>query len=65
MTHEEFREKLKAISDSELAEQASSELSELCKTGGRSMTLSVPPRLTDTDMIFAELIRRFKLLTTN
>jgi len=60
MTHEEFQAKLQAIPDSELAKKADVALSKLCKDGARSFTMTVPPRIDDTDMIFSEVIRRFQ-----
>ena len=62
MTHEEFQEKVKAIPAQELAEMAQKALSKLCSTGGQSFTMTVPPRLDDTDIILSEVIRRFELL---
>lgn len=62
MTHEEFQAKLQAIPDSELAKKAYEALSKLCKDGARSFTMTVPPRIDDTDMIFSELIRRYNSL---
>lgn len=63
MTHEEFKRKLKEIPDLELAEKAQSALSKLCSSGGKSFTMTVPPRLDDTDMVFSELISRFELMS--
>lgn len=49
------------LSDEELAEKCDAWISELCKTGGRCWTLSVPVNFNrDPDMLFSELIRRFK-----
>ncbi len=62
MTHEEFKTQLEAIPNLELAEKAQSALSKLCSTGGQSFTMTVPPRLDDTDMILSEVIKRFELL---
>lgn len=62
MTHEEFQSKLEAIPNLELAEMAQKALSKLCSTGGKSFTMTVPPRLDDTDMVLSEVIRRFELL---
>ena len=62
MTHEEFKAQLEAIPNLELAEKAQSALSKLCSTGGQSFTMTIPPRLDDTDMILSELIKRFELL---
>lgn len=49
-----------SMSDEELVEIADRELSKLCKTGARSFIMTVPPKVEDTDMIFGELIERFK-----
>ena len=62
MTHEEFQEKVKAIPDQELAEMAQKTLSKLCSTGGQSFTMTVPPRIDDTDIILSEVIKRFEVL---
>ena len=62
MIHEEFKTKLEAISNLELAEMVQKELSKLCSTGGQSFTMSIPPRLDDTDMALSEVIKRFELL---
>lgn len=62
MTHEEFQEKVKAIPDQELAEMAQKALSKLCSTGGRSFTMTVPPKIDDTDIILSEVIKRFEVL---
>jgi len=59
-TAEEFEAEQRAIPDDRLAEMAQNALSRLCETGGRSITMTVPPRVDDTDMIISELIRRFK-----
>jgi hypothetical protein len=52
---------MEVIPDQQLAEMAQSALSKLCSTGGRSFTMSVPPKLDDTDIILSEVIRRFLL----
>jgi len=62
MTHEELQNKLHTMSDRKLIEEATIQLDELCKTGARSFTMNVPPRVTDTDLIFSEVIRRFESL---
>jgi hypothetical protein len=62
MTYEEFQEKVKAIPDQELVEMAQKELSKLCSTGGQSFTMTVPPRIDDTDIILSEVIKRFEVL---
>ena len=60
MTREEFEAQQQAIPDDKLVEMAQNALSKLCETGGRSLIMTVPPRVDDTDMIISELIRRFK-----
>lgn len=62
MTHEEFQEKVKAIPDQELAEMAQKAIGKLCSTGGQSFTMTVPPRIDDTDIILSEVIKRFEVL---
>lgn len=59
---EEFKEKQAAMSDKELVELVDRQISELAKTGGKSHRMCVPPMVTDTDMLFCELVRRFKEL---
>jgi hypothetical protein len=60
MTTEEFEMLQEEITDLELIELAEKQMIELAKTGGRSHRMTVPPRIDDTDMIFSELIKRFK-----
>ena len=60
MTIEQFKEKQKAMSDEELIERANNHLDKLCKTYGKSFTMSIPVSIQDTDMIFLELIKRYK-----
>lgn len=63
MTIEDLNKKMKSISNADLIIKASEELSKLCKTGAKSFTMRVPVTENDTDMIFSELIRRFKAKT--
>ena len=59
------KEKVCSLSDSELIEVCKAEVSEMCKTGGRSFTMRVSANLNkDTDLVLAELIERFKALIT-
>lgn len=60
MTDKEFKEKQKAMSNEALIGFAKDQVSELAKTGGRSHIMNVPPKITDTDMLFSELIERFE-----
>lgn len=60
MTHEQFQDKVKAISDEDLIKKADDSVSKLCKTGAKSFTMTVPPQTDDTDIILSEIIERFK-----
>jgi len=64
MTTEEFNAKQAAMSNDELIELAAKEVSNLAQTYGNSHHMTIPPMITDTDMILSELIRRFKELTS-
>lgn len=59
-------EKLRALqarmSDQELITLARKELRNLCRTGGRSIKMTVPPNPRDTDMLISESLRRFEAL---
>ncbi len=57
---EQFEAKQRSMSDQELIEIAEKQLSKLCETSCKSFTMSIPPMVDDTDMIYGELIRRFK-----
>jgi len=63
ITKEQFEQKQAEITDKELHDLVRTELSKLCKTGGKSLTMCVPPMFTDTDMLISELLNRFKRLT--
>lgn len=65
MTIEQFKQKQAAMSNEELIELASNQVSELAKTGGRSHRMCIPPMITDTDIILSELIKRFKAIISN
>ena len=65
MTVEDFEKRQAAMSDKELIELAHKEISELCKTGGRSLRMCVPPMITDTDMVLCEVIKRFERLSNS
>lgn len=60
---EQFAAKQAAMSDTELAELCEKEMHKLAHTGGRSHRMCVPPMVTDTDMLYCELIKRFRKLT--
>jgi phosphoheptose isomerase len=64
MTEEKFEQKQAEMSNEELIRLANKEVIELCKTGGKSIRMCVPPSINDTDMLLSEVIRRFEKLTT-
>lgn len=61
-TTEKFYDDLSNISHKKLIDLNRKQLSDLCQTGGRSFNMSVPASITDSDMIYYELIKRFKEL---
>lgn len=60
MTTEQFEENQADMYDGELIKLVEDKLRLLCKTGGKSLTMTVPPRIDDFDMLVCELIRRYK-----
>lgn len=62
---EKFQEQQSQISDKKLIELAEKQIRSLARTGGKSHTMTVPPSVNDTDMIFCELIKRFKIYSKN
>lgn len=50
--------------DEVLIELCKLEISKMCKTGGRSFTMTIPVRVSDTDMLLSELIDRYKRCIT-
>jgi hypothetical protein len=54
-----FKQRQAEMSDDELIKLCQSELIKLCKSGGKSLRMCIPPMITDTDMLFQELIDRF------
>lgn len=57
--YEIFRQKQADMSNDELIKLCQSELSKLCKTGGNSFRMCIPLMVTDTDILFQELLDRF------
>lgn len=51
------------MSDSELINLCKKEVGELASTYGKSHRMTIPPAITDTDMLLSELIKRFKMLS--
>lgn len=64
LTYQEFEQMRLDVPTDELIQKASDALSELCKTGAESFIMTIPPRLSDTDIVFADLINRFKVERT-
>ncbi len=60
MTEKVFKEKQESMSNEALIGFVEDQITELARTGGRSHKMCVPPRITDTDILFSELVRRFK-----
>lgn len=57
----ENQDKKCTLTDLELIRKCEESISKMCKTGGKSFTMSVPVNFnSDTDMILSELVRRFK-----
>lgn len=63
MTVEEFELKQSKMSDIELINLCQKEVGELASTYGKSHRMTIPPMVTDTDMLLSELIKRFKMLS--
>ena len=60
MKRDEFNNKLFAIPNDEIIETAKNQLSQLCENSDKNFTMCVPVRLDDTDIIYAEIIRRLE-----
>lgn len=58
-----FREEQQLMTNKELADLVSKEVTKMCRTGGKSFTMRVPANVKDTDMLISELVRRFKVLS--
>jgi len=69
--YEEEDEKFKkreecTLSDSQLIEKCENWITDLCRSGGRAWCLRVPVDFNcDPDMLFSELIKRFKNYVPN
>lgn len=64
MKTEQFAQQQAEMSNKELIDLCHKQVSELARTGGRSHRMTVPPMVTDTDMLFCELLKRFESLTS-
>ena len=58
-----FEQKQAEMTDKKLSELVEQKLSKLCETGGKSLSMSVPPHVEDFDMLVCELLKRFKRIT--
>tara|TARA_R110000744_G_scaffold195512_2_gene314590 strand:+ start:292 stop:657 length:366 start_codon:yes stop_codon:yes gene_type:complete len=56
----EFDLKLRSIPNDQLMKSLAKNISDLCRSGGKSFTMTVPPSTNDTDMIVCESLRRMK-----
>ena len=66
MKTEDFNKELQSISNEKLIVMVRKEISKLASSGGRTHTMTVPPRIDDTDIILSEIARRFEMsLSTN
>jgi len=61
MTVERLKELQSEMSNETLIKEVERQITELARTGGKSHRMCVPPTPEDTDMIFSELVKRFKL----
>jgi len=61
MTEEQFKQKQKAMPNTELIERARKEVLKLCKSS-KNFTMSIPHMITDTDHLLMEVIDRFEEL---
>lgn len=57
---EEFNKNQSEMSNIDLLKKIRDLLNKLCLTGGKSLSMSVPPRGDDFDMLVCELMRRFQ-----
>lgn len=60
MTGKEFNDKRNSMSNHELIELTKREISKLCETRGKCFTMTVPPKIKDTDMLLCEIVNRFE-----
>lgn len=65
MTAIEFKKKQEEITNDVLIMLGEKQIQALAKTGGRSHKMCVPPEITDTDMLFSEILNRFKSALAN
>lgn len=64
-TAEEFNNELKAIPNSDLCRTADEIISKLCASGGKSFTMTLPPRIDDSDIVLSEVVRRLQVITSH
>lgn len=57
---EALKYKQSEMSDTELIEKCSNQISLLCKTYGDSFRMTIPPSINDSDMLLSELVRRYQ-----
>lgn len=57
-----FETEFKTRTDLELIEEATEQILELARTGGKSHTMSIPPQANDTDLVLFIAIQKYKRL---
>ena len=65
MTEQRLKELQEGMSNDSLIKEVERQTTELARTGGKSHRMCVPPMPEDTDMIFSELVRRYKRALAN
>ena len=58
--YKQFKKQIESIPDDELLKLAQEELSNLRENGWR-LRMTIPPRVTDSDILFNEVFRRFAI----
>lgn len=64
-THEDFKNEMQNVSNSQLVQMLQASLSKLCSSGGSSFKMSIPPMIDDTDMLISEILKRFNQQSTD
>lgn len=61
---ERFEAKQAAMSDAKLTKLGEKKIHKLARPNKRNYQMCAPPMVTDADMLYCELIKRFRKLTT-
>ncbi len=57
---DDIQARIDELSNQELIDKCRKQLSELCRTGGKSFNMTIPPMIDDTDVLFDELANRLE-----